>query len=192
MSDDVGLYSESARAFFVRQQQRRHEEQLLAERLGPQPSLIIEPDEAMQDLDDAMEVLDEAIGVVEAENDGPPEGAEDAMTGELESTSVMPLPVRYRARVVSDGDSDGVFDVQDGTTIGRAPGVEIRIDHPDVSRHHARFTLDDDLLTIADLGSTNGTVVNDAPLEAHASVTVAPGDTLQIGSPNLLVTLEQA
>jgi len=66
---------------------------------------------------------------------------------------------------------------------------DIRIDHPDVSRHHARFALEDDLLTIVDLGSTNGTAVNDASLEPQAPVAVAPGDTIQIGSPDLLLEL---
>jgi len=43
--------------------------------------------------------------------------------------------------------------------VGRDPGVDIRIDHPSVSRRHARVTVVGDGVFIQDLGSTNGTLV---------------------------------
>jgi hypothetical protein len=188
---EAGLYSESARAFFERQQRRRHERQVLGDQGAPQaqPQAVVEPDEPAEAIIEPDEAVVEPDGPDEAvvESDEP----DEATVSPPESTSVMTATVRYRARVVSDGHPDAVFDVQDGTTVGRAPEVDIRIDHPDVSRHHARFALEDDLLTIVDLGSTNGTAVNDASLEPQAPVAVAPGDTIQIGSPDLLLELEQ-
>ena len=48
----------------------------------------------------------------------------------------------------------------DGQVIGRHPdrkGIVVR--HPEVSRNHARFTRTADGIAVADLGSSNGTVV---------------------------------
>jgi hypothetical protein len=45
------------------------------------------------------------------------------------------------------------------TRLGRGTDVDIRIDDPGVSRHHAEIILGTDV-TIRDLGSTNGTLVN--------------------------------
>ena len=45
------------------------------------------------------------------------------------------------------------------TRLGRGTDVDIRIDDPGVSRHHAEITLGTDV-TLRDLGSTNGTLVN--------------------------------
>jgi hypothetical protein len=45
-------------------------------------------------------------------------------------------------------------------TIGRDPDNNARIDKPEVSRYHARIIVRNDLVTIEDLDSTNGTYVN--------------------------------
>ena len=45
--------------------------------------------------------------------------------------------------------------------IGRAPDAEIRIESPKVSRRHARITVDGDTAVVEDLGSKNGTFVDD-------------------------------
>src|SRR5687767_15845982 len=45
-------------------------------------------------------------------------------------------------------------------TIGRIPEVDLRVDHPSVSRRHARLQVDRGELRISDLDSRNGTRVN--------------------------------
>jgi pSer/pThr/pTyr-binding forkhead associated (FHA) protein len=50
-------------------------------------------------------------------------------------------------------------------TIGRAPENRIQIEHPSVSRRHARLTLGPKLV-IEDLGAANGTFVRDRESEA--------------------------
>lgn len=71
--------------------------------------------------------------------------------------------------------------VRDGETIvGRDEGCDIRQDDPSVSRRHARFLVQDDLITVEDLSSTNGTLVNGR--KKRGAVSLQPGDTIRIGS----------
>jgi FHA domain len=109
------------------------------------------------------------------------------------TTVIRPAIVSYLVRSVSTFEPGAVFAVQDGTTIGRTPDADIYLDHPAVSRHHAVFRLQDDTLVITDLGSTNGTAVNQQPLAAQVPVTLSPGDTIQVGgSPEIQLRVEEA
>ena len=68
----------------------------------------------------------------------------------------------------------------DVRTIGRAAGAQFIVDAPLVSRVHCRLTLSPDGdLTVEDLGSTNGTYVND--LRVEHSMPLQPSDTLKVG-----------
>jgi pSer/pThr/pTyr-binding forkhead associated (FHA) protein len=68
----------------------------------------------------------------------------------------------------------------DVRTIGRAPGVQFVVDAPLVSRVHCRLTLSaDDALTVEDLGSTNGTYVNDERIDQPTPL--QPTDALKVG-----------
>lgn len=69
--------------------------------------------------------------------------------------------------------------LQPRTTIGRAPDNVIVIGDPVVSAHHAAIALRSDGWWVEDLGSTNGTLVNDRPLAGPAAV--ASGDEIQVG-----------
>jgi hypothetical protein len=67
------------------------------------------------------------------------------------------------------------------TRLGRGTDVDIRIDDPGVSRHHAEIVLGTEVV-LRDLGSTNGTLVNGRLV----STTVLPdGAHIQLGSTNL-------
>lgn len=52
-------------------------------------------------------------------------------------------------------------------TIGRRRDNSVCLPHLSVSGHHARIFDDKGCLTIEDLGSTNGTLVNGRPIETH-------------------------
>lgn len=67
-------------------------------------------------------------------------------------------------------------------TIGRKPGNDLHFNRPEISGSHAAFLLENDNYYVTDLGSTNGTLLNGAPIVAkekyplnHADVvTIAP------------------
>lgn len=62
--------------------------------------------------------------------------------------------------------------------IGRSSQAQLQIDHESVSRRHARIVLTESGVLLADLGSTNGTYVNDEPIQER---TLAHGDLLKVG-----------
>ena len=64
--------------------------------------------------------------------------------------------------------------------LGREPGLEISLDSTTVSRRHARIRVEGDAATIEDLGSKNGTFVNDRRIEAPSPL--AEGDEIRLGS----------
>ena len=92
---------------------------------------------------------------------------------------------RY-ALVVERGPRAGLtYVLGDGETLaGRSDDVDIFLGDVTVSRHHARFNVDDSGLTVEDLRSTNGTYVN-AERQDHAQL--QPGDEVIIGKFHLVV-----
>jgi adenylate cyclase len=74
---------------------------------------------------------------------------------------VIASPILYTL-TLSDGQATS-WPLREGTiTVGRAGGCEIIVQHPSVSRTHARITVMPHGCRIADLGSSNGTFVNGA------------------------------
>jgi len=65
-----------------------------------------------------------------------------------------------------------------GATLGRGD-VEIRLDDPFASAHHARISREGHIVVIEDLGSTNGTYLNEQPLTGPQPL--HPGDRIRIG-----------
>ncbi len=55
-------------------------------------------------------------------------------------------------------------------SLGRAPGCELRVNHPAISRRHASFAVVDGCLWVEDLGSSNGVFVDGVPI-GHRSAT---------------------
>jgi hypothetical protein len=64
-------------------------------------------------------------------------------------------------------------------TIGRAPECELRIEDTYASQQHARLFAKNNSWFVEDLGSTNGTFVNDQKLAAPAML--QPGDKVRVG-----------
>jgi predicted component of type VI protein secretion system len=64
--------------------------------------------------------------------------------------------------------------------IGREPSLPLHLDQDtQVSRRHARIALQGGQVVVEDLGSTNGTYVNDQPISSPRSLN--PGDKVRIG-----------
>ncbi len=78
---------------------------------------------------------------------------------------------------------DQTFELhKDVHTIGREAGNDILINDAQVSRHHARVTLQGSTYLLEDLGSTNGTFVNgrrvSGPVALSAGDMIGLGDTI--------------
>ena len=69
-----------------------------------------------------------------------------------------------------------------GFVIGRhAPHVHGVVDHPTVSRRHARITREGSTLLVEDLDSSNGTRVNGVRLRPRTKQAIRAGDSVQLG-----------
>ena len=79
-----------------------------------------------------------------------------------------------------DGARPRTFKLGPSMAVGRAPECEIRLDDTYVSQQHARIFGKSDKWYVEDLGSTNGTYVNDQKLGAPAQV--EPGDKIRVGT----------
>ena len=75
-------------------------------------------------------------------------------------------------------DSGVAYDLSGGATLGRGD-VEIRLEDPFASSRHARISRQGHVFVIEDLGSTNGTYLNDEPLDGPQPL--HPGDRIRIG-----------
>lgn len=102
-------------------------------------------------------------------------GMYDAAAGLGEVDGFEPRLLVERA----PGHASGVaYDVSDGATLGRGD-VEIRLEDPFASTRHARISREGHVLMIEDLGSTNGTYLNDEPLTGPQPL--YDGDRIRIG-----------
>jgi hypothetical protein len=95
---------------------------------------------------------------------------------------LLELDGEFEPRLVVDraaGHERGVaYDLIDGATLGRGD-VEIQLDDPFASSRHARISRQGRTLVIEDLGSTNGTYLNDEPLTGPRPL--HDGDQIRIG-----------
>jgi predicted component of type VI protein secretion system len=69
--------------------------------------------------------------------------------------------------------------VRPGATVGRG-GADFELADPEVSRQHAVFRQVDAGLALEDLGSTNGTFVNDRPIDGITPL--SDGDRIRFGN----------
>lgn len=62
--------------------------------------------------------------------------------------------------------------------IGRSAKSDIRVDQESISRNHSKIVNTGKSVLIRDLGSTNGTYINDEPIEEHV---LRDGDLIKVG-----------
>jgi hypothetical protein len=152
-------------------------------RLGDRPTVAlvadisVEPGDAVVAAAVESEHTDDAAVV--APNAGP--------SGEQTAVFVVPTvdAPKARLREVRPDGSSRMFTV-DGRplTIGRAPDNGLVLFDGRVSRHHARLYGRRGALLLTDLGSTNGSWVNDRKVEEMA---LGEGDRIRVGDTILVV-----
>lgn len=74
------------------------------------------------------------------------------------------------------------YSLERGATLGRGD-VEIRLEDPFASTRHARIERQGSVLVLEDLGSTNGTYLNEEPLDGPQPL--HHGDRIRIGDSEL-------
>lgn len=118
----------------------------------------------------------------ESRTQGPGTGFQD----EAETEAPPPLPgsLLLIRGVLADGtpfeDSCPVSENAINITIGRND-ADLRIESPAVSRRHVNLNGTRLELTVADLGSSNGTSINGVPCLEGEIMFIEPGDTLVLG-----------
>ena len=111
---------------------------------------------------------------------------DDAEQDEIEAPAgLLELPRGVRMLVVKRGSDEGVRFVLESavTSAGRSPESDIFLDDITVSRRHAEFVTRDQVTTVRDVGSLNGTYVNRKRIEESK---LSSGDEVQIGKFKLL------
>ena len=81
--------------------------------------------------------------------------------------------------VVGPEEMGRVFHLDEGTyLLGRSEAADFRLSLETISRKHARITVEDDTVTIQDLGSRCGTFVDNRRVESSK---VKPGSRIVVG-----------
>lgn len=71
------------------------------------------------------------------------------------------------------------IDLRPGTTrFGRSPANDFQIEHPSVSSHHCELILENDIVRLKDLGSTNGTFLDGKRIY---ETVLKPGESFRVG-----------
>jgi pSer/pThr/pTyr-binding forkhead associated (FHA) protein len=81
--------------------------------------------------------------------------------------------------VQGDGADDSVVIGDEELVVGRRPESDFVLSDPHVSLTHARITRSKGAILLEDLGSTNGTFVNEDPVQG--SVALRHGDVVRFG-----------
>ncbi|MEU1487037.1 FHA domain-containing protein [Streptomyces sp. NPDC005752] len=97
--------------------------------------------------------------------------------------------VPARLHVIAGPDAGGVHLLHGGQIrIGRSAEADVPLDDPDVSRLHCAVTVSEDgRVSVADLGSTNGTSLDGTDVHDRP-VRLAPGALLRLGESTLRLT----
>ncbi len=98
--------------------------------------------------------------------------------GATASTALPPGP--QSVVVYADGAKPRTVQMAASMVIGRAPACELMLEDTYISQQHARIFGKNGSWYVEDLGSTNGTYVNDQKLAAPAMV--QPGDRIRAGT----------
>ena len=107
----------------------------------------------------------------------------DEGTGMYSASGAVGVPQRAPRLVVerAPGHAPGmIYDIGSGAVMGRGDAAEIRLNDPYASSRHARIVLQGGgVVVLEDLGSTNGTYLNEELLAGIAPL--HNGDRVRIG-----------
>jgi hypothetical protein len=119
-----------------------------------------------------------------AAHEGPGDPIPQDATGMYSASALGSAAIATRApRLVIDrapGHDPGmIYDLDGDIVLGRGDHAEIRLEDPFASSRHARVYEQGNIVVIEDLGSTNGTYLNEELLQTPRPL--HPGDRVRIG-----------
>ena len=120
----------------------------------------------------------------------PIEGDGDSHNVDIsQATAIFAAPAPTIPRAVmairAPGQNVSRMDVRPGTIrLGRSLDNDIVLSDERVSRHHGQITARLGMLVYTDLGSTNGSFLNNSPV---TEIALGPGDVLQLGSSTITI-----
>lgn len=83
-------------------------------------------------------------------------------------------------------------ELTEAVTIGRVSDNTLPIDDASISGHHARLSPGEQGYILTDLGSTNGTRLNGAPVNPDEQHVLSPGDKMSFGNVHAIYDPENA
>ncbi len=86
---------------------------------------------------------------------------------------------KLRVETAAGLSAGAAYSLAEGAVLGRSDQADIRLEDTFASSQHARLELHGDVMVLEDLGSTNGTYLNEEPLRGPQPL--HPGDRIRIG-----------
>jgi hypothetical protein len=86
---------------------------------------------------------------------------------------------KLRVETAAGLRAGSAYSLSEGAVLGRSDQADIRLEDTFASSQHARLALHGDVMVLEDLGSTNGTYLNEEPLRGPQPL--HPGDRIRIG-----------
>ena len=100
----------------------------------------------------------------------------------------MPLSRRLSLAVLQGKDSGRIFPVDKAVVVIGRSGADIVVDDPEVSRQHASVEVHGNRVVLKDLGSTNGTFLNDVKV---AQAEIENRGEFRVGSTRLMLIIAE-
>jgi len=88
--------------------------------------------------------------------------------------------------------ASGAYTLRPPIVVGRSAEAKLRIPKDSVSRRHCEFFLEDEVVFVRDLGSTNGTFVNHEEIADGRATAVPPGAVVNAGGVSFRVQYESS
>ncbi|WP_290885034.1 FHA domain-containing protein [Arenimonas sp.] len=124
------------------------------------------------------------FAVVEPARSAPAPGVVPGSEEDTGATRVRMAVPKYVLRGVSGAVFGKVFPVAGPVVIGRAPEADISVAAEEISRRHALVKPAGDGLSVEDLGSSNGTYINNRRVQQGF---LSPGDELRLDAVRFIV-----
>lgn len=100
--------------------------------------------------------------------------------------------MKVRFVVVSPVSQKRAVTVRLPILVGRSEEAKFRIQQDSVSRRHCEFFTTDDAVCVRDLGSTNGTFLDEEEIAVSTATVVPPGTVVRVGGVAFRVEYESA